>query len=48
MLVLIVEDDYFSREMMHQLFLQDGFEAVGVESGEEALEAIDRMIARGD
>jgi CheY-like chemotaxis protein/HPt (histidine-containing phosphotransfer) domain-containing protein len=43
MRVLIVEDDYFSREMMHQLFLQDGFEAVGVESGEEALEAIDRM-----
>jgi CheY-like chemotaxis protein len=43
MRVLIVEDDYFSREMIHQLFLQDGHEAVGVESGEDALDVLTGM-----
>lgn len=43
MRVLIVEDDYFSREMIHQLFLKDGHEAVGVESGEDALDVLTSM-----
>ncbi len=40
MRLLIVSDDFLSREMMHQLFVRNGDTPVSVESGKEALAMI--------
>ena len=42
MRILIVGDDFLSREMMHQLFVRNGDSPVSVESGKEALAMMSR------
>ena len=42
MRLLIVGDDFLSREMMHQLFVRNGDTPVSVETGKEALSMLSR------